>query len=151
GVRFDRFDLSVLDQNINNHLGRTDNLVSPQAALIVKPRENLSVYASYSQSYLPASGDQFSAFNNGTVILDPQGFENKEIGVKWKPLPNLLYSAAVYQLDRSNTPLADPLNAGFSVETDTRIRGFENELTGYITAAWQSKFGYAYTDARITD
>jgi len=63
----------------------------------------------------------------------------------------LIYTAAVYQIDRTGTPLNDPLNAGFSVLTNTRIRGFETELNGYITDAWQSKLGYAYTDARITD
>src|SRR5262249_37831091 len=64
GVRFDRFDESALDQNTNTDRERVDNLVSPQAAIIVKPRQNLSFYAVYSQSYLPASGDQFSALNN---------------------------------------------------------------------------------------
>jgi catecholate siderophore receptor len=119
--------------------------------VLIKPRDNLSFYGVYAISYLPASGDQFSALAPGTAILDSQKFENKEIGVKWKPLPHLIYTAAVYQLDRTGTPLNDPLNAGFSVLTNTRIRGFENELTGYITDAWQSKLGYAYTDARITD
>jgi catecholate siderophore receptor len=150
GLRFDRFDLSVLDKNTNINLARVDNLVSPQAAVVLKPRDNLSFYGVYAISYLPASGDQFSAFNNGTVLLDPQKFENKEVGAKWNILPHLLYTAAVFQLDRSNTPLADPLNVGFSVLTNTRVRGFENELTGYITDAWQAKLGYAYTDARIT-
>jgi catecholate siderophore receptor len=151
GVRFDRFDLSALDQNTNTNREQVNNLVSPQAAVVLKPRDNMSIYGVYSISYLPASGDQFSALNNGNVILDPQKFENKEVGFKWNILPHLIYTAAVYQLDRTNTPLADPLNTGFFVETNNRIRGFENELTGYITDAWQSKFGYAYTDARITD
>ena len=39
---------------------RTDDLVSPRAGLVVKPVEPLSVYGSYSVSYLPSSGDQFS-------------------------------------------------------------------------------------------
>jgi catecholate siderophore receptor len=151
GLRFDRFDLSALDQNTNINRQHVDNLVSPQASVLIKPRDNLSFYGVYAISYLPASGDQFSALAPGTAILDSQKFENKEIGVKWKPLPHLIYTAAVYQLDRTGTPLNDPLNAGFSVLTNTRIRGFENELTGYITDAWQSKLGYAYTDARITD
>jgi catecholate siderophore receptor len=151
GVRFDRFDESALDQNTNTNRERVDNLASPQAAIIVKPRQNLSFYAVYSQSYLPASGDQFSALTNGTVILEPQGFENKEVGVKWNVLPNLIYTAAVYQLDRTNVPLADPNNAGFFILSGkNRIRGFENELTGYVTPQWQSKLGYAYTDARVT-
>jgi len=150
GVRLDRFELNALDQNTSINREQLNTLSSPQAAIILKPRENLSFYATYAISYLPASGDQFSALNNGNVILDPQKFVNKEIGVKWNPLPNLLYTAAVYQLDRTNTPLADPANVGFFVETNNRIRGFETELTGYITHDWQSKLGYAYTDARIT-
>ncbi len=151
GVRFDRFDLSALDMNANINRVRVDDLVSPQGALIVKPRENLSFYGLYSISYLPASGDQFSALSNGTVILDPQKFENKEIGIKWNPLPHLIYAAAVYQLGRTNVPLADPNNPGFFVLSGkNRIRGFETELTGYLTPKWQSKLGYAYTDARVT-
>ena len=92
GVRFDRFDLTALDQNTNTNRGRVDNKLSPQAAVIVKPMENLSFYGVYSISYLPASGDQFSALNNGTVILEPQKFENKEVGVKW----NIHAAAAVH-------------------------------------------------------
>jgi catecholate siderophore receptor len=151
GVRLDRFDLSALDQNTNTNRQRTDTLGSPQAALIFKPRENLSFYGVYSISYLPASGDQFSALSAGTAILDPQKFENKEVGVKWNALPRLTYTAAVYQLDRTNVPLNDPSGSGlFFPSGKNRIRGFETELTGYVTDAWQSKFGYAYTDARVT-
>jgi catecholate siderophore receptor len=151
GVRFDRFDLSALDMNTNTSRGRVDNLASPHGAVIVKPRDNLSLYAAYSVSYLPASGDQFSALTDGTVILDPQKFENKEVGVKWNILPQLQYTAAVYDLERTNVPLADPNNAGFFILSGkNRIRGFETELTGYVMPDWQSKLGYAYTDARIT-
>ena len=151
GVRFDRFDLSALDQNTNTNRERVDSLASPQAAIILKPRENLSLYGVYSISYLPASGDQFSALNVGTAILDPQKFENKEVGLKWNALPRLTYTAAVYQLDRTNVPLADPNNPGFFILSGkNQIRGFETELNGYVTDAWQSKLGYAYTDARVT-
>src|SRR5215470_6165367 len=99
GARFDRFDLSALDKNTNTNRARVDDKTSPHAAVIVKPIEPLSFYAAYSVSYLPASGDQFSALNNGTVILQPQKFENKEVGVKWNINPRLLFSAAVYKLD----------------------------------------------------
>jgi len=36
--------------------------------VIVKPIENMSIYTAYSISYLPASGDQFSALTPGTLI-----------------------------------------------------------------------------------
>jgi catecholate siderophore receptor len=151
GARFDRFDESALDMNTNTNRTLVNNKVSPQAAVIVKPIETLSIYGAYSISYLPASGDQFSALNNGTVILAPQKFENKEIGIKWNIQPRLQYTAAVYDLKRTNVPLPDPNNAGFFILSGSnRIRGFETSLNGYMTDAWQSSLGYAYTDARVT-
>ena len=151
GARFDRFDESALDINTNTNRTLINNKVSPQAAVIVKPFENLSIYGAYSISYLPASGDQFSALNNGSVILAPQKFENKEIGVKWDIQPRLQYTAAIYDLKRTNVPLPDPNNAGFFILSGSnRIRGFETTLNGYVTDAWQSTLGYAYTNARVT-
>ncbi|MGB7260035.1 MAG: TonB-dependent siderophore receptor [Pseudolabrys sp.] len=151
GARVDRFDMSALDMNTDTNRARVDTMVSPQAAVIVKPVENLSIYGAYSVSYLPASGDQFSSLNDGTLLLQPQKFENKEVGVKWNILPQLQYTAAVYELKRTNVPIADPNNPGFFFPSGShRIRGFETGLTGYVTKDWQSSFGYAYTDARIT-
>ncbi|QDM24190.1 TonB-dependent siderophore receptor [Tardiphaga sp. vice154] len=151
GVRYDSFDLAALDQNTGILRNRTDEKLSPRAAVIVKPIDNLSIYGSYSISYLPASGDQFSALSSSTVLLDPQKFDNKEVGVKWNIMPRLQYTAAVYQLDRSNVPLANPNGDGtFFLSGKNRIRGFETGLTGYVTDAWQASVGYAYTDARIT-
>ena len=151
GIRVDRFDMSATDRNTNTDRARVDTKLSPQAAVIFKPEENLSVYGAYSVSFLPASGDQFSALTNGTLILDPQGFENKEVGIKWNILPRLQYTAAVYDLKRTNVPLADPNNAGFFILSGShRIRGFETALNGYVTKDWQSSLGYAYTDARVT-
>ncbi len=151
GARFDRFDLSALDMNTGTSRARIDDKVSPQAAIIFKPIDSLSIYGAYSVSYLPASGDQFSSLTNGTLILDPQKFENKEVGVKWNVNPRLLFSTAVYNLDRTNQPIADGNNPGFFFPSgSTTTRGFEASLAGYITSAWQSSFAYAYTDARIT-
>ena len=90
-------------------------------------------------SYLPASGDQFSALADGTVILAPQKFVDNEVGVKWQALPHLLYSFAVYDLQRTNVPLPDPNNPGFFILSGRNsIRGLETELKGYLNDAWQS-------------
>jgi catecholate siderophore receptor len=151
GARYDRFDFTALDQNTNITRARVDEKVSPRGAVIVKPMDNLSIYGSYSVSYLPASGDQFSALSPATLILDPQKFENKEVGVKWSINPRLLFTAAVYELIRTNVPLPDPAGSGLSFPSGAhKIRGFEASLNGYVTADWQSQFGYAHTDARIT-
>lgn len=151
GARFDRFDFSVFNYNTYTNLSRTDDKISPHAAIIVKPVDNMSIYTAYMVSYLPASGDQFATLSNGTVLLQPQKFENKEVGFKWNVMPSLQYTAAVYELLRTNVPITDPNNPGFFLLSGQhRIRGFESGLNGYITPAWQSSLGYAYTDARIT-
>jgi len=150
GARVDSFDLAALDQNTNTNRARLDNVVSPQGAVIVKPLPTMSLYAMYAVSYLPASGDQFSTLTSGTAILAPQKFENKEVGFKWNIFPRLLFSAAAYNLDRTNVPLPDPNNPGFFILSGkNRIRGFETELKGYVTDEWQTSLGYAYTDARV--
>jgi catecholate siderophore receptor len=151
GARFDQFDMTAVDQNTGILRHRVDDEISPQAAMIIKPIDTVSVYAAYSISYLPASGDQFSSLTDGTLILEPQKFENVEIGGKWNINPKLLFSTAVYNLNRTNQPIADGNNPGFFLPSgSTLTRGFETSLTGYITDAWQSQLGYAYTDARIT-
>jgi catecholate siderophore receptor len=148
GARFDRFDFSATDQNTNIFRARTDDKVSPRAAVIVKPVDNVSVYGAYSISFLPSSGDQFSALNTGSALIPPQKFENAEVGVKWNIFPRLQYTAAIYQLNRTNVPLA--IGGGlFAISGLNVIKGFETALTGYVTNDWQVTLGYAYTDARI--
>jgi len=151
GLRFDSFNMSALDMNTNTQQGRIDDKISPQAAIIVKPIDSLSIYTAYSVSYLPASGDQFSTLTPGTVILQPQKFENEEAGLKWNVNPKLLFSSAVYYLNRTNQPIADGNNPGFFFPSgSTLTKGFEASLAGYVTDQWQSSLGYAYTDAKIT-
>jgi len=63
------------------------------AGLIYKPKENVSVYGSYSQTFLPRTGEQFAGLRRsspGSVqsdILSPDEFENLEAGLKWDFTP----------------------------------------------------------------
>jgi catecholate siderophore receptor len=148
GARFDSFGMGATDDNTGIVRARTDNTWSPRAAVILKPADNLSVYGAYSISYLPSSGDQFSTLNAGSALIPPQKFENTEVGVKWNIFPKLQYTAAIYQLNRTNVPLA--VGGGlFAISGSNIIRGFETALTGFITPDWQTMLGYAYTDARL--
>ena len=60
-LRFDYFDLQYHDNRTGTNLRRIDNLVSPRAGIVFKPVAPVSIYASYSVTYLPSSGDQFSS------------------------------------------------------------------------------------------
>jgi catecholate siderophore receptor len=149
GLRFDRFKLRVDDERPEvATFERTDNLVSPRFGLVLKPRDNLSVYGSYSRSYLPQSGDQFSGLNSTTAELKPERFDNKEFGAKWEPLDGLLATVALYQLDRKNTQSRDADNR-VVLTGATRTRGLELGLERSVTAHWQVSAGYALQKAEI--
>jgi catecholate siderophore receptor len=151
GLRYDRFDISVDDFITGITTERIDNLWSPRIGIIFHPIETVSVYGSYSRSYLPQSGDQFNSLDVTGANLEPERFDNYEVGVKWEPREGLLLSAAAYQLDRTNTR-APGATAGTIVATgEQRSRGIELEMAGQITSQWQVSLGYALQDAEITE
>ncbi|MBA2771038.1 MAG: TonB-dependent siderophore receptor [Sphingomonas sp.] len=152
GVRFDRFKLNVNDlRGAGAEFARSDEMVSPRLGVLAKPRDNLSLYASYARSYLPQSGDQFSGLDLRSEALKPERFDNYELGAKWEPVAGLLATAAIYQLDRANTVAIDPTDAGRLVLTgEQRSRGLELGLERSISDRWQVSAGYALQKAKIT-
>jgi len=152
GVRFDRFELDFDDRRAANaDFSRDDDLISPRVGVIYRPVEPLSIYASYSVSYLPQSGDQFASLDVTTSAIEPEEFENLELGVKWDITPDLALSAAVYQLDRTNTRVLDPGGSGLTLLTGAqRSEGFEIGLAGSVTPRWQIAGGYSYQNVEIT-
>jgi catecholate siderophore receptor len=151
GVRFDRFDLQYHNNRNGDTLARADNLVSPRAGVVFKPVVPVSVYGSYSVSYLPGSGDQFASLTSITQQVKPEEFNNYEVGVKWDVRPDLALTTAVYRLDRTNTRSTDPNDPTRIVQTGSqRTNGYELGVNGRVTPSWWLAGGYAYQDAVVT-
>jgi catecholate siderophore receptor len=118
---------------------------------VYKPWAPASVYGSYSVSYLPSSGDQFSSLTVVTQQVEPEKFTNYELGVKWDVHPALSLTTAVYRLDRTNTRATDPNDPTRIVQTGSqRTNGYELGISGRITSAWKVAGGYSYQDAFVT-
>ncbi|MFN9848161.1 MAG: TonB-dependent receptor [Alphaproteobacteria bacterium] len=154
GLRYDRFEVEVQDRRATvvgrRDFSRRDGLWSPRLGLVYKPVTPISIYGSYSVSYLPASGDQFSSLTTITEGLKPETFENLEVGAKWEINPNLLVTGALYQLDRDNTTSPDPARPGQVVLTGAqRSRGLEVSVAGRLSSRWEVAGGYALQDAEI--
>jgi catecholate siderophore receptor len=152
GLRYDNFDIDGTDlfPVVDRPFARKDEKVSPRLGLIFKPQENISLYSSYSQSFLPRSGDQFLALTVTQQNLAPEKFTNYEIGGKWDVQPNLNLTLAVFQLERSNATTPDPNNPVASINIGmTRTQGVELSVTGNITSSWQVHGGYSYQDATL--
>lgn len=151
GLRFDYFDLQFHNNRNGDNLRRIDRLVSPRAGIVFKPVVPLSLYANYSVSYLPSSGDQFSSLTTITQQVKPEKFSNFELGAKWDVRSNLALTTAIYRQDRANTRATDPNDPTRILQTGSqRTNGYELGLNGNVTRAWSIAGGYAYQDAFIS-
>jgi catecholate siderophore receptor len=150
GLRLERFGVDFHNNRTNQDLVRNDDMVSPRAGLVLKPVEAASIYGSYGISHLPSSGDQFSSLTVTTETLEPERFENVEVGAKWDVLPNVSVTAAAYRLDRTNTSAPDPNDPARTVQTGSqRTTGFEVGGSGSMTPRWQIMAGFASQKAEI--
>ena len=152
GLRFDRFDIEGTDfiSNPDRDFARVDEKVSPRLGLILKPQENMSIYGSYSQSFLPRSGDQFLALTTVQQNLAPEKFTNLELGAKWDIRSDLSATLALFQLDRNNATTPDPANPLATINIgETRTRGVELGVTGRVMQHWHMSGGYTYQDAQL--
>ncbi len=153
GLRFDSFDFAVdvvdpvlFDIGVVSIDPRssTDDRVSPRAGVIFKPQENVSFYASYSESFLPRSGEQFATISGGDPF-DPDVFETGEIGVKWDFVPGMSFTAAYFQNEQTRADRDDITGENFEVR-GLEIDGFELQLQGNVTEQLFVTAGYSYLD-----
>jgi catecholate siderophore receptor len=152
GARFDSFDIEVFNA-VPSSLetrSRKDEQVSPRAGIIYKPQENVSIYASYSESFLPRSGEQFANINGSNNQLDPDTFANQEIGIKWDFADGLSLTAALFENEQSSPQVADNDPSTLDI-IDSEISGFELQLAGQVTDAWSVSFNYSTLDGEIVD
>jgi catecholate siderophore receptor len=150
GLRYDRFDLAVTDRFTSLVTQRSDNLLAPRVGLVFKPVPQGSIYVSYTKSFLPQSGDQFLTLDATRAALEPETFDNYEVGAKWNITPDLTGTVAVFRLDRSNTRAAGPVPGTTVLTGSQQSSGLELGLTGRLTSRWQTSLGYALTTTEIT-
>lgn len=151
GLRFDRFNMDFINNRTGIRIEQTDNSLSPRAGLIYQATQNMNLYASYSEAFVPRAGDQLSSLTLSTASLDPEQFINQELGAKWQISPGVFTSVALYQLNRHNVAVSDPANPGQLMLIDAqRSQGLEWEITGQITKHLQMLAGYSYQDAQLT-
>ena len=153
GLRYDSFDMDFTDRRGEGvRIETSDDLVSPRGGLIYKPVENVSLYASYSMTYVPRSGAQLASLTPTNAAFDPEEFENVEVGAKWDISPALAVTAAVFQLDQKNVVIANPNVPGESLLVDgLRTDGVELGISGQVSDAWSIQGGYAWQDGELSD
>lgn len=121
---------------------------TPRLAISHDLNDTTTIYASYSESYLP----QLITNPNGTVLDQPETGTQYEIGFKSELFDgNALLTVAAYQLDKENIARAidgDP-DGNQVLNGLERARGVEVELSGSVTQWWDTRIAYAFTDTEV--
>ena len=145
GGRLDNFDITVRDIKNGTSESREDEEFSPRAGLIYKPQENISLYVSYAESFLPRSGEQFKKLDANAARLDPDVYESTEVGVKWDIRPGLSFTASYF--DSEQTVATRDSDTGENSEiVGLQVDGIELELKGQVTEKLSLAIGYSDLD-----
>jgi catecholate siderophore receptor len=141
GGRVDNFDITVVDVKADSSQSRDDSEFSPRGGIIFKARENMSMYWSYSESFLPRSGEQYKKLDANAARLDPDVFENSEFGLKWDISDAL--SMTLSKFDSKQVRASYDNDTGESAEIrGTEIDGLELEIKGKVHEKLYIAFGY---------
>ncbi|MFT4053278.1 MAG: TonB-dependent receptor [Novosphingobium sp.] len=158
GVRYDKFDDGVTTSTGGTVSGRStysDSDVTLRGGAIFKPRPDVSLYASWSQSFEPQSAADQNSDAGGPFA--PVTGNQLEGGVKTQLFDGRLQAnAAVYRIVRKNILQVDaaqePVNGVDQLAPigEVTSKGFEIDLTTDITPNWVLLVNYGYNDTKIT-
>ncbi|MEH1807640.1 TonB-dependent siderophore receptor [Nostoc sp.] len=127
---------------------QNDSAFSPRVGLVYQPSKSVSLYTSYSQSFLPTSG-----FNPDGRAFKPTKGTQYEAGIKTDFLDGKLSTTlAAYQITKTNVTIQDQNDRDAQIQVgEQRSRGIELDITGEILPGWKVIGSYAYTDAEVTE
>jgi iron complex outermembrane receptor protein len=122
--------------------------VSPRYGVLWRVNPDLSVYASYNESFTPATG---AGSVQGVPFPSPTA-EQTEVGAKFELFNKRLFGGiAVFENSRRNLTTTDVLNPGFSVATgEVTSKGSELDLGVSITKDWQVIAAIGFQKATTT-
>ncbi|MDZ7954625.1 TonB-dependent siderophore receptor [Nostoc sp. DedQUE09] len=149
-----RFDW-VIGDNTNDVTGQTtenpeNSAFSPRIGLVYQPSKSISLYTSYSQSFVPVTES-----NPDGETFEPTRGTQYEVGIKGDFLEGRLSATlAAYQITKSNilTPDRERAESDYFIQIgEQRSRGIELDITGEILPGWKAIASYAYTNAEVTE
>ena len=145
GGRLDSFDINVDDIKNGTSESRTDDRFSPRAGVINKPQDSVSLYVSYSESFLPRSGEQFKSLSATSARLDPDVFESTELGIKVAITDTLSFTAAIFDSEQTRATY-DNVTGENSEIRGLQVDGIELELRGEVSDKLELAVGYSSLD-----
>mgnify|MGYP001794027971 CR=1 FL=1 len=151
GGRYETTEQTITDNITDTETSnQNDDAFSPRVGLVYQPIEELSLYGSYSTSFVPNSATTIDG-----DLLDPEEGEQFEVGAKTELLDGRLTATlAFFHITKQNVATPDPNDPlGIaSVSTgEQRSQGVELDVAGEILPGWNIIANYSYTDSDISE
>ena len=153
GARYEKVDTAIKEYSVASgrsalttgsaSASRDDSNFSPRLGMIYKPKENISMYLSYSESFIPKSGEQYKSWGTNAAF-DPDVYENTEVGFKYDMQSGI--SLAISYFDQK-TIKGQEDGVGGSEVIGMEIDGFEIAMAGQINNQHTINFGLTSLDA----
>jgi iron complex outermembrane receptor protein len=136
-------------QTVNTRITKRDFL--PSFGILFQPQNNITIYGSYAESFVPADPGLYDI--NGNNPFKPLEGKQYEAGVKVERLLDGRFNAtaAVYRIDQIGqiTQFQCPLGSCSAQIGKARSNGFEVEGNYEPIDNWQFIFGYSHIKARV--
>jgi len=149
GLRFDRFDVDGVSATLAP-VERLDEMVSWRGGMVVKPKEEGSIYFSYATSLSPSlEGLSYATAN---TAIEPEKTYNLEVGSKWDLIDERLsVNGAIFRVEKTNarTPGILPDDPVQVLQGRQRVQGIELGASGGITRALRVFGAYTLLDSEI--
>ena len=153
GARYEKVDTAIKEYSVASgrsalttgsaSASRDDSNFSPRLGMIYKPKENISMYLSYSESFIPKSGEQYKSWGTNAAF-DPDVYENTEVGFKYDMQSGI--SLAISYFDQK-TIKGQEDGVGGSEVIGMEIDGFEIAMAGQINNQHTINFGLTSLEA----
>ncbi len=119
--------------------GKTNNEFTPYGAVIYDVTAQSSVYASYSDIFMPQTAKRYDG-----STLEPRVGKQHEIGVKGEFMDGKVNAnLAVFQIRDVNRSFADPDHPNFYLAAgEVESKGWETEVTGKVAQGLDLTAGY---------
>lgn len=148
GGRYDWSEVDSVNRLTNNtSAGQDDNEFTWRGGLNYLFDNGISPYISYSESFLPTAGSDYTG-----KMFQASRAKQYEAGIKYIP-DNQLISAtlSVFQLTKDKNLSSDPEHILYSIQNgEQRSRGIELETKAALTENVDIIGSYSYTDAEYT-
>ena len=147
GLRHDSVQTRSSDHLTGTSTSVNDSAVTGRLGISYLTSSGWAPYASYTESFLPQTGADFSGKR-----FDPSRGKQYEVGVKYQPNQgNGLISASLFNLSKTNVQTTDPDHVGYAVQTGEILsRGLEVEVKQEITRGLNVSAQYTLSKTEVT-